>query len=320
MVEKRRAESSQIIGKDYFRGSFRIYTMHITITGDLGSGKSTVARELCRLLGYTYLSTGQIQRNLAKEMGMNTLEFNRYTDQNLHIDDYIDNKVKEINDVKEPHILDSRLAWHFIKTSFKIYLMALDEVAALRVLKDDTRIGEPPSEDIQSKIKELRERRESENQRFASNYGIKPRLFDDFDAIVDTSTADISQVTDILVHLYKSFSAGQPYEKIWLSPVRVLPAGDLEDGAGSDEDVTADWINQEPVDCILYKREFYLYKGHDLLARCLQHTYPFVPVRLVAREGDPVIDVKNFVENNYSDDILARTEKKYQIRYIRQPL
>lgn len=320
MVEKRHAESSQIIGKGYFRAIFRIYTMHITITGDLGSGKSTVAKELCRILGFTYLSTGQIQRNLAKEMGMNTLEFNRYTDQNLHIDDYIDNKVREINDVLEPHILDSRLAWHFIKSSFKIYLMALDEVAALRVLKDDTRIGEPPSEDVQSKIKELRERRESENLRFASNYGIKPRLFDDFDAIVDTSTADISQVTNVLVHLYKAFTDGQQYEKIWLSPVRVLPTGDLEGDSENGDDVNEEWITQDAVDCVLYKREFYLYKGHDALSRCLQHKFPFIPVRLVAREGDAHVDVKTFVEKNYSDDLLSNTEEKYQMRYIRQAL
>ena len=175
----------------YFCGQLFLFNMHITITGDLGSGKSTVAKELCRILGYTYLSTGQIQRNLAMEMGMNTLEFNRYTDQNLHIDDYIDKKVKEINDIKEPHVLDSRLAWHFINTSFKIYLMALDEVAAARVMKDDVRIGEPLASDIQGKIKELRDRRESENQRFSSNYGVKPSLFTDFAAVVDLSLIHI---------------------------------------------------------------------------------------------------------------------------------
>lgn len=294
-----------------------LLSMHITITGDLGSGKSTVAKELCRLLGFTYLSTGQIQRNLAKEMGMNTLEFNRYTDQNLHIDDYIDNKVREINDVKEPHILDSRLAWHFIKTSFKIYLMALDEVAALRILKDDTRVGEPPSEDVQSKIKELRERRESENQRFASNYGIKPRLFEDFDAIIDTSTADIGQVTEVLVSLYKSFTAGNSYEKIWLSPARILPTKTFDE-AIQNQGHEGSWLQQEPVECVLYKREFYAYKGLENLATGLQNKYPFLPVRLVAREGDSRVSVQEFVENNFSDDQLWRVEKAYQITYIRQ--
>jgi cytidylate kinase len=292
--------------------------MHITITGDLGSGKSTVAKELCRILGFTYLSTGQIQRNLAQEMGMDTLEFNHFTDQNLHIDDYIDNKVKEINNKKEPHVLDSRLAWHFVQSSFKIYLMALDEVAALRVLKDDTRIGEPASSDVSQKIKELRERRESENQRFASNYGIKPALFQDFDAVVDTSTAGIEEVTQLLIKLYKQFVAKEALTKIWLSPIRILPVMNHNFPVFEKPSENKDWFLQEPVDCVLYKREFYVYKGLPALMAGLSAQMPFIPVRLVGREGNPEIPVEEFIKEGFDERDLKMMEDKFQIRYIRQ--
>ena len=49
----------------------------ITITGDLGSGKSAVSNLLCERTGYDYVSTGRIQRQLAQEMGIDTLEMNR---------------------------------------------------------------------------------------------------------------------------------------------------------------------------------------------------------------------------------------------------
>lgn len=293
--------------------------MHITITGDLGSGKSTVAKELCRILGFTYLSTGQIQRNLAQEMGMNTLEFNRFTDQNLHIDDYIDNKVKEINNVKEPHILDSRLAWHFINSSFKIYLMALDEVAAMRVLKDDKRIGEPAANDVQGKIKELRERRESENQRFASNYGVKPGLFTDFDALVDTSSASINEVTQLIVSLYKSYCENQNAPKIWLSPLRILPTRSTvtQDFSDDYQKVQSNFF-RNPIPCILYKREFYVYANQASLIQCLDINCPLVPVTLIYREGDGLFDIPGFIEENFVEEDLSLFSEKYHFKYIRQ--
>lgn len=292
--------------------------MHISITGDLGSGKSTVAKEICRLLGFQYISTGQIQRKLAQDMGMNTLEFNKYTDQNLHIDDYIDNKIKELNEVKEPHVMDSRLAWHFVKPSFKIYLMALDEIAAMRVLHDQTRIGEPETADIQSKMKELRERRESENQRFEKNYGVKPHLFHDFDAIVDTSSASIDQVTQLLVYLYKGHLMQKTQAKIWLSPQRILPSREaFELSGGSHEQV--EWIHGDPLSCVLYKREFYVYKANETLISCCRQHSPFIPVFLSAREGEEGLEAEKFVENHFSEDMIKAWENVFNMSLIRQP-
>ncbi|MFZ1705572.1 MAG: (d)CMP kinase [Saprospiraceae bacterium] len=293
--------------------------MHISITGDLGSGKSTVAKELCKYFDFTYLSTGQIQRNLAQEMGMNTLEFNKFTDDNLHIDDIIDNKLKEVNDKVEPHILDSRLAWHFVKPTFKIYLMALDVVSATRVLKDDKRIGEPEAKDIQSVIKELKERRNSESQRFEKNYGIKPKLFKDYDAIVDTSTASIEQVTQLLIYLYKQYVNGVKTPKIWLSPVRVLPTQINENDDNTQILMDIEHLTSlAPIECVLYKREFYLYSGMSTLKGFLQTQGPFLPVDIKAKEGSISVNVEKFIQENYREEDLPIFEHKYGITYWRQ--
>ena len=197
--------------------------MHISITGDLGSGKSTVAKEICQKLNFKYLSTGLIQRQLGQERGMNTLEFNKFATNNKEIDDYIDQKLRDINDQEESYILDSRLGWYFVKNSFKVYLMALDEVAASRVLVDGKRVGEPLAIDIKAKVDDLRERRKIESERFEMFYGIKQNIYNDFDAIVDTSSASISEVTALVLSLFEKHKDKEEYNKIWLSPLRIFP-------------------------------------------------------------------------------------------------
>jgi predicted cytidylate kinase len=182
---------------------------HISITGDLGSGKSTVAKELCRILNYNYLSTGLIQRQLGLEKGMDTLEFNRFMSDNQEIDDYIDDRLRAVNRQTEPYVLDSRLGWHFVPQSFKVYLTAADEVAARRVLADGKRIGEPQTHDVEAKIKDLQERRRIENERFAAKYGVRPNLAEDFDAVVDTSSASVEEVVNRILDLYSKHNNSQ---------------------------------------------------------------------------------------------------------------
>ena len=62
----------------------------ITLTGDLGSGKSVVSRILCERTGFEYISTGRVQRQLAQELGIDTLEMNRRADTDPTIDERID--------------------------------------------------------------------------------------------------------------------------------------------------------------------------------------------------------------------------------------
>ena len=62
----------------------------ITISGMLGSGKSTVAKLLAECLGWDYYSTGNAQREIAAKRGMTTLELNRLADTDPSIDKEID--------------------------------------------------------------------------------------------------------------------------------------------------------------------------------------------------------------------------------------
>lgn len=290
--------------------------MHISITGDLGSGKSTVAKKLCEILGYKYLSTGEIQRQLALEKGMNTLEFNKFTDQNQFIDDYIDQRLKDVNNQLDCYILDSRLGWHFVKKSFKVYVMAIEEVAASRVMIDSSRIGEPQANDIQQKIKEQKERRKSENERFEKTYGVKPSIFKDFDAVIDTSSANIEEVTNLLLKLYNQWKNHQPFHKIWMSPMRIFPTN-------TNEIVTnKDYNYEAPLSCVLFEKDFFIFDGHKNLAQCFETNAPFVPVTLLAKNEEKItssLSSEAFVKESVSVDLIKKWEKTFDFTYYHYP-
>ncbi len=184
--------------------------LDITITGDLGSGKSSVARVLCEILNFKYISTGSIQRQIGKENGMNTLELNYFSEKNLDIDKYIDDQVIKINDEEDSYILDSRLAWHFIRKSFKIYLTVDPMVAAQRVIADNQRQGEPMIEDAHEKSLNLLERRAAEDKRFKSIYGVDCGDLRNYDLVIDTTNSSIEEIAKMIVRNYTDFSKQLP--------------------------------------------------------------------------------------------------------------
>lgn len=298
--------------------------MHISITGDLGSGKSTVAKEICRILNFKYLSTGLIQRQLGQERGMNTLEFNKFTDNNREIDEYIDQKLKDVNFQSEPHVLDSRLGWHFVNSSFKIYLMAIEEVTASRVLVDQKRIGEPHAADIQAKIKEQQERRIIENNRFEKNYGVKASIFKDFDIIIDTSSGTIEEVTNLILDSFKKFQNNEPYNKICLSPNRIYPTKNIQTiDSEVFEDIKTNHYNAAfPVECVLYKKEFYVFDGHKRLSAALRNKLHFIPISLVAKNESssiPTFYAEKFVADSFNMEIATEWEKAHDFKFFHYP-
>ena len=65
--------------------------MNISITGNLGSGKSSVAKILQKK-GYEIFSTGKVFRELAMEKGVSVEEFNRQVNEAASRGDRSDRK------------------------------------------------------------------------------------------------------------------------------------------------------------------------------------------------------------------------------------
>ncbi len=184
----------------------------ITITGDLGSGKSAVSKILCERSGFEYVSTGRIQRQLAQELGLDTLEMNRRADTDPSIDERIDGIFVDLGKDPKGYIVDSRMAWFFLPASFKVYLQADVAVAAERILNDPNRKSEE-YETKEEAIEKILARKRSENARFLAKYGADGTNMDNFDLVVDTTNKTPEQVADIILSGLASKTKGRSFTR-----------------------------------------------------------------------------------------------------------
>ncbi len=161
--------------------------MKISITGDLGSGKSTVCRYLKENYGLNVYSIGQIQRSLAQKYNMDVLAFNKYMESHPEIDEEIDTELTEIGRRDENMVLDSRMAWHFVPDSFKVYLSVDPGEAAQRVINDQRGKVETYKSHEEA-MNCLIERKKSENIRYSTKYGVECCNPDNYDLIIDTTS------------------------------------------------------------------------------------------------------------------------------------
>lgn len=184
----------------------------ITITGDLGSGKSAVSRILCDRTGFEYVSTGRIQRQLAMDMGIDTLEMNRLADTDPSIDQKIDGIFVGLGNDPGRYVVDSRMAWFFLPGSFKVYLQADIRVAAARILSDPERNSEQYAT-VEEAIQKIQARKQSENERFLSKYGADCANLDNFDLVVNTSNRRPEDVYALIIKGLESRINGQDFPK-----------------------------------------------------------------------------------------------------------
>ena len=175
-------------------------TKIISVTGDLGSGKSTVSNLLREKLNYEYIYTGKIQREMALRYNMTTLELNKYAETHPEIDEEIDSTFKSLNESTDL-IVDSRLAWFFIPNSFKVFLKTNLEVSANRISNDIQRKNESYASKEEA-VHKILARKASEEKRYMELYGANCADLSNFDLIIDTSFITPEEVTDIILAKY----------------------------------------------------------------------------------------------------------------------
>jgi len=181
----------------------------ITISGSLGSGKSTVARLLAERLGYAYYSTGMAQRKIAEQRGLTTLELNAAAELDKTIDAQIDGVFEKLVRENKNYVVDSRLGFFFIPSSFKVMLTASAEVAGKRILNDTSRQGEHRYSDAAAAVKALLERRALEVERFKTIYGVDIEDFSQFDLVIQTDCLTPEDICNQILASFKRFQKHQ---------------------------------------------------------------------------------------------------------------
>ena len=204
---------------------------HITLSGELGSGKSTVANYLISKMPFKIVSAGLLFRQLAAKHGMSAKEFNEFIENDPKYDHYVDDTMAEPGRTDEKIIFDSRMAWHFVPSSFKIYLYVDVDTATERIFNDKGRVSESYT-DKETARQEIIDRRKSELLRYQNFYHCNLDDYSNYDLIVDTSHASRDEVNELVYNSFKAFDEGKEYTKIWLSPKSLILKGDEPDDTG----------------------------------------------------------------------------------------
>lgn len=170
--------------------------MKITISGDLGSGKSTIGKALAQAWNYNFYSTGDIFRKLSSERGLDILQANKQSEEDRSLDDAVDDLSKKIGENENNFIFDSRLAWHFIPDCISVYLYCDIDIAAGRIFHADR--GDEQTDTLKDMIASNKERRASELKRYKELYNVNLIDMTNYDIVLDTSNNTIEELTQWL--------------------------------------------------------------------------------------------------------------------------
>lgn len=168
--------------------------MIITISGDLGSGKSTVAKALAEKFNLKHYSAGDFMRDMAKERGITLLELSKLAEKDPSIDKEIDERTKKLAATEDNFVIDSRIAFHFIPNAIKIHMKVDPEEAAKRVSQRGQAGEEKAS--IEETRKRLIERAKSEAERYKKYYGIDVNDESKYDLVFDTTHTKTQEGVD----------------------------------------------------------------------------------------------------------------------------
>jgi predicted cytidylate kinase len=164
--------------------------MIITIAGLPGAGKTSVAKELAKRLGFSYISVGEIRGQMAIDRGITIDELNNMgTDSDVTAD----SKQIAMAKSKDNAILEGRISWHLIPDSFKILITVDPKEGARRIFAEQqadpkVRADERRYESAEDAERYLAERVKNDCSRMYDLYGVENFVEPaHFDFVLDTT-------------------------------------------------------------------------------------------------------------------------------------
>lgn len=148
----------------------------ITLSGCVGSGKTTIGKLLATKLQYDFISIGNKTRQFAETNGMTITEFQEKCLSNPEMDIKIDLEFSSECNIAENIVIDYRLGFKFVKNAFHIFLKVSEETAIAR-LKAANREKET--------FETISQRNDFFRNQFINAYGFDYTMPKNYDLIVD---------------------------------------------------------------------------------------------------------------------------------------
>jgi cytidylate kinase len=243
--------------------------MLISITGRLGSGKSTVCNIMKERYGYEIFSTGTINLEYARRLGITTLELNKRLNDDPSLDHEIDGTVTKLSEERKEDklIFDSRMAWHFAEATFKIYMYVDPIVAAKRVFAAD-RGDVEKYESVEDAKEQLLARTFEENKRYKAIYGVDNLDFNNYDLIIDSTLASPDEIADAMIKFANEYEK-EPFSanKILFAPCSII----ISESSKREGEVIVSLDNGVP----------YCVSGSDAINKAIESNDIFVSVKII---------------------------------------
>jgi len=253
----------------------------IVMSGDIGSGKSSVATALKQLTGFDIIGTGTIQRDIAKRRGVTTLELNKISQTDRSIDDEIDSYVVELGKTQDHLILDSRLAWHFIPESFKVFLAVDTVVGAERVFNASR--NDENNLSLQVTLENNLKRQAIEDQRFHQLYNVNFRKYGNYDLIIDTSFTTPEVIAQKIKDCFDAWLNHKLYSSLWIAPRKLLPTQAIDELTGAE--LTTPGIEEnQPISVFVCNGFIYIRDGHPQTMAAHKAGCDLMPAKILTEE------------------------------------
>ena len=278
---------------------------NITITGDIGSGKSTVAKKLAERLKMTLTDSGLLYRQFAATRNMSVLEQNNSNDWS--IDREIDSTIERLGKSSNNTIFVSRLAWYFVPDAIKIYLKVNPVLAAERLISD-SRVSEKHT-DLRETLDYNKNRKDAELSRYKEMYNLDdPSGYSNADIICNIGSNSIDAVVECLYNAITTRTFGY-----YVDPKCLLPTQGIRDFNMEKVDFYCNLLKDSigvDADLTLYGDCVYINDGHHRVVASIKLNKDFIRTPLPQR-SDVVPCI--MTPYDYEDLIGFSLEKEYKL-------